>query len=68
MAIVTLSPKFQIVIPKKVREVIGLRPGDKLQVFTYGQRIQLFKVETVKALHGLVKGMDTEFLRASDEG
>jgi AbrB family looped-hinge helix DNA binding protein len=67
MATVTLSPKFQVVIPKNERKLLGLHPGDTLQVVAFGQRIELFKVGSVRALRGLVKGMNTDFLRELDE-
>ena len=57
---VTISPKFQIVIPQKTRDGLGLASGDKLRVFVYDGRIELIPVRPVSTLRGLLKGMDTD--------
>jgi AbrB family looped-hinge helix DNA binding protein len=66
MNIVTLSPKYQVVIPLAVREALGLAPGQKLRIFRYGDRVELIPVKTAKALRGLLKGMDTTLQRDTD--
>jgi AbrB family looped-hinge helix DNA binding protein len=66
MATVTVSPKFQVVIPKDVRESIGLKAGEILQIIQYGQRIELIPVKTIKSLKGMLKGMNTTFAREDD--
>ena len=63
MSTVTISPKFQVVIPKEVRESMSLKSGEKLEVVQYGHRIELIPVKGVKALKGLLKGMNTNFVR-----
>ena len=63
---VTVSPKYQIVIPKSVREALKLRPGQKLQVVEYGGRIELIPERDIQELRGFVKGINTEFKREED--
>ena len=66
MPTVTVSPKFQVVIPKDVRDSIGLRAGEILQVIQYGHRIEMIPVKTMKAMKGFLKGMATDFEREED--
>ena len=58
MQTVTLSPKFQVVIPQAVREALELRPGEKFQVVSYDGRIELIPVRTMKQGRGFLKGMN----------
>ena len=67
METVTLSPKFQVVIPKRVREHLGLlKPGQKLEVVQIGSRIELVAQQPVRALRGLLRGIDTTVSREPD--
>ena len=66
MQTVTVSPKYQIVIPKSVREALKLRPGQKMQVMEYGGRIVLILERDIKELRGFLKGINTEFEREDD--
>ncbi|MGH7842875.1 MAG: AbrB/MazE/SpoVT family DNA-binding domain-containing protein [Candidatus Binataceae bacterium] len=59
MDTVTISPKFQIVIPKQIREFLKLKPGQKLQAFAFDHRIELMLVEPIKKMRGFLKGIDT---------
>jgi AbrB family looped-hinge helix DNA binding protein len=59
MAAVTVSPKYQVVIPKEVREKLGLSPGQRIQVVVYGDRIVLIPVRPTKQMRGFLKGIDT---------
>ena len=59
METVTVSPKFQVVIPRRVRESMGLRAGQKIQVILYQNTIQLIPVKPVKEMRGFLKGIDT---------
>jgi AbrB family looped-hinge helix DNA binding protein len=63
---VTLSPKFQIVIPREVRDSMGLQPGEQLQVFRYGDRIELIPVRAIREMRGFLKGIDTDVERDPD--
>jgi len=66
MAAVTVSPKFQVVIPKEIRRKLGLLPGQKVQVIVYGDRIELIPVRPAKRMRGFLKGIDTRVPREGD--
>ena len=66
METVTVSPKFQVVIPRKVRESLGIRPGQKVQVIRYEDRIELVPVRPVREMRGFLEGIDTEVERDPD--
>lgn len=66
MQTVTVSPKFQIVIPRVVRESLQLRPGQKMQVIEYAGRIELVPERSIASLRGFLKGIDTDFEREND--
>lgn len=66
MQSVTVSPKYQVVIPKDVRESLQLKPGQKLHVLEYAGRIELIPERDIKELRGFLKGINTEFKREDD--
>jgi AbrB family looped-hinge helix DNA binding protein len=66
MVAVTVSPKFQIVIPKEVRESMGICSGQKIQVITYQGRIELIPIKPMREMKGFLKGIDTEVTRDKD--
>lgn len=66
MNMVTVSPKFQVVIPREVRESLGIRPGQKVQVIRYEDRIELIPVRPVRETRGFLEGIDTEVEREPD--
>lgn len=66
MITVTISPKYQIVIPKSIREILHLRPGQKIQVVEYEGRIELIPERDIKELRGFLKGINTDFKREKD--
>ncbi len=66
MAAVTVSPKFQVVIPKEIRKRFGLLPGQKIQLVVYGNRIELIPVMPIKRMRGFLKGIDTSVTREGD--
>jgi AbrB family looped-hinge helix DNA binding protein len=63
---VTVSPEFQVVIPQDVREALSLRPGEKLEVFRYENRIELIPIRPVREMRGFLRGMDTTLDRDPD--
>jgi AbrB family looped-hinge helix DNA binding protein len=67
MDTVTLSPKFQVVIPRRVRERIGLRPGEKLQVISFDDRIELIPVRPMSEMKGFLRGLDPTFQRDQED-
>ena len=66
MTSVAVSPKFQIVIPKEVRDSMGIVSGQKIQMLTYHNRIELIPIKPMKKLKGFLKGIDTEVQRDKD--
>jgi AbrB family looped-hinge helix DNA binding protein len=66
MATVTISPKFQVVIPKDVRERLKLKPGQKVAVFEFDNRIEFVPVRSMREMRGLLAGMDTHVERDRD--
>jgi len=63
---VTISPKFQVVIPQQIREAMKLFPGQKVQVIMYGNRIELIPERDIKTMRGFLKGINTSFKRDED--
>ena len=63
---VKVSPKFQVVIPKPVRESLGITPGQRLQVVQYGDRIELVPVRDIDEMRGFLAGIDTRLEREPD--
>jgi AbrB family looped-hinge helix DNA binding protein len=66
MQTVTVSPKFQVVIPRDVRESMCLRPGQKMQVVEYEGRIELIPERDIREMRGFLKGIPTAFEREKD--
>jgi AbrB family looped-hinge helix DNA binding protein len=66
MPIVKVSPKFQVVIPKEIRESSGIKVGSKMDMFVYDGRIELVPIKSMKSLKGSVPGIDTNIQRDSD--
>jgi len=66
MQTVTVSPKYQVVIPKAIRQALHLRPGQKMQVVEYEGRIEFIPERDIEELRGFLKGINTEFEREED--
>lgn len=66
MDTVTVSPKFQIVIPKSVRGALRLAPGQKVQVVAYDNRIELIPARPARRMRGFLTGIDTQVPREND--
>ena len=66
MQTVTVSPKFQVVIPRGVRDSMQLRAGQKMQVIEYDGRIEMIPERDITELRGFLKGIDTEVKREED--
>ena len=66
VAAVTISPKYQVVIPKEIREKLQLFPGQKVEAVAYNGRIELIPVRPIKEMRGFLKGLDTGVERESD--
>jgi AbrB family looped-hinge helix DNA binding protein len=66
METVTVSPKFQVVIPSKIRKLLGVQPGQKVQVIPYENRIELIFLAPIQESRGFLKGIDTTVEREPD--
>ena len=66
MKAVKLSPKYQVVIPRDVRENLHLIPGQMMQVIAYGNRIELMPSKDIREMRGFLKGIDTTVSREAD--
>jgi AbrB family looped-hinge helix DNA binding protein len=66
METVTISPKYQVVIPKAIRRRLGLCPGQKVQAIAYENRIELVLVRPVRKMRGYLKGLDSRVSRDDD--
>ena len=63
---VTVSPKYQVVIPRRIRETLGIEPGPKLQAMLYAGRIELVPVRSMRDARGLFPGLDPSIEREAD--
>jgi len=55
---VKVSPKFQVVIPKEIRERLELKPGEELQIYLLDRTIRIHRTRSIKELRGIAKGME----------
>ena len=66
MSTVTISPEFQVVIPKDVLENMGLSPGQKFHVMRYEGRVELIPIRPIEEMRGILRGIDTDVPRDED--
>jgi AbrB family looped-hinge helix DNA binding protein len=66
MESVKISPKYQVVIPKKLRESLNLSPGQKVQMVAFENRIEMIPVRKISEMKGFLKGIDTTVAREKD--
>jgi AbrB family looped-hinge helix DNA binding protein len=66
MDTVLVSPKFQVVIPRAIREALGIEPGQRLQAFRYGDRVELIPVRPLAQARGFLAGLDSRVERDGD--
>ena len=66
METVKISPKYQVVIPKKLREALNLSPGQKVQMVAFEDRIEMIPVRRISEMKGFLKGIDTTVEREKD--
>lgn len=64
--IVTISPEFQVVVPRSIRERLNLKPSQRMQVIPYEDRIELIPLRPARELRGYLRGMSTEMTRDAD--
>lgn len=66
MATVTVSPKYQVVIPNSIRDKMEIKVGQQFQLIRYDDRIEFIPVRDIKKMKGFLKGIDTTVIRESD--
>ena len=66
MDTVTVSPKFQVVIPRAIREALALKPGQKIQALQFEGRIELIPVQPMSKSRGFLKGIESDVKRDLD--
>lgn len=66
METVTVSAKYQVVIPRAIRQSLGIQPGQKIQVFLYNNRVEFVPVKRMRQMRGFLKGIDTTLERDAD--
>ena len=66
METVKVSPKFQVVIPRKIRESLHIRPGQRIQVLLYEGRVEFIPLRRMKGMRGFLRGIDTTVEREQD--
>ncbi len=66
MTTVTVSPRFQVVIPQKIRESLNIQAGQKVQVVSYKGRIEFIPVKPPREMRGLLAGIDATIPRDRD--
>jgi len=66
MTAVTISPKFQVVIPKAIRDSLDLYPGQQVEVIQYDGRVEYVPVRSLESMRGFLAGIDTNVLREDD--
>ncbi|MGA9854579.1 MAG: AbrB/MazE/SpoVT family DNA-binding domain-containing protein [Gammaproteobacteria bacterium] len=63
MATVTVSPKYQVVIPSALHQALGIRPGQKIEVLAYERRLEFAPMRPMNTMRGFLPGLDTEVAR-----
>ena len=63
---VTISPKYQVVIPRELREAMHLKPGEKVEFLQYENSIEIIPVRDIKKMRGYLRGIDTTVTREKD--
>ncbi|HWK48362.1 MAG TPA: AbrB/MazE/SpoVT family DNA-binding domain-containing protein [Steroidobacter sp.] len=66
MTTVTVSPRFQVVIPQVIRDALGIKPGQRIQALQYQDRIELIPLRPMRKARGMLKGIDTTVKRDLD--
>ncbi|PWB58246.1 MAG: AbrB family transcriptional regulator [Nitrosomonadales bacterium] len=67
MSMVTVSSRFQIVIPADVRAKMHVKAGQKFQVIAHDGHIELIPLEPVENYYGFLKGIDTTVERERED-
>ena len=66
MNMVTVSPKYQVVIPRAIRDQLRIHPGEQMQVISFDDRIELVRVRPMRSMRGFLKGLNSHFEREKE--
>jgi len=66
METVTVSTKYQVVIPRRIRKMLGVEAGQKVQMVPYEGRIEVIPLKPLKEANGFLNGIDTKIIREPD--
>ncbi len=66
MTTVTVSPKYQVVIPLEARQSLGIQPGQKIEVIAYDGRLEFVLINKPQKMRGFLRGIDTNVARDTD--
>jgi AbrB family looped-hinge helix DNA binding protein len=64
---VTVSPKYQVVIPQSIREKLGVKPGQKMRVIAYDNKVIFIPVRPIQESRGTLKGINTDIEREEEQ-
>ncbi|NCC60888.1 MAG: AbrB/MazE/SpoVT family DNA-binding domain-containing protein [Verrucomicrobiae bacterium] len=67
MNAVTVSPKYQVVIPRMIRDQMHIKPGEKFQIISFDDRIELVRARPIRKMRGFLKGLDSSFEREKED-
>ena len=67
MNAVTVSPKYQVVIPRPIRDQMHIQPGEKLQIISFDDRIELIRTQPIQKMRGFLKGLNNSFQREKED-
>ncbi len=67
MNTVTVSPKYQVVIPRAVRDQLRIQPGERMQVISFDDRIELVRLRPMRSMRGFLKGLNPRFGRGKED-
>lgn len=67
MNTVTISSKYQVVIPRQIREQFNLKPGSKIMFIPYNQTLRVVIVPPIEQALGLFEGIDTDPQREKED-
>jgi AbrB family looped-hinge helix DNA binding protein len=67
MDTVTISSKYQMVIPRSIREKWNVKPGQKVRLIVYGNRLEVVPVRNIKEARGFLKGMGSDIDREEED-
>jgi AbrB family looped-hinge helix DNA binding protein len=67
MEAVTISSKYQVVIPKDVRKKFNLKPGQKIAFIPFNGTLRVVIVPPIEEAYGMLAGMDTDDIREEED-